>query len=85
MKIRWLVVLIALTILIITSGCIEMEPTHEGLEIRSDSDFETFNFPGSGTIEDPYIISNHTLKQTTYGILVEETTKHFIITNCYIE
>ena len=77
--------LIALTILILTSGCIELEPTQEGIEIHSDSEFETLNFPGSGTIEDPYIIANHILKQTAFGILVEDTTKHFVITNCYIE
>jgi parallel beta-helix repeat protein len=78
-------VLVILTILIFTSGCVELEPTQEGLEIFSDSDFETLDFPGSGTIEDPYIIANYTLKKTSYAILIEGTTKHFIIQNCFME
>ena len=85
MKFCKLFILMTLTVLFITSGCIELEPTQEGIEIHSDSDFETFNFPGSGTINDPYIIANHTLKQTSFGILVEDTTKHFVIANCHIE
>lgn len=85
MKLCGLEVVIILTMLIIMSGCVELEPTQEGLEIHSDSDFETLNLPGSGTIDDPYIIANHILKKTSYGILVEDTTRHFLITNCYIE
>lgn len=84
-NISGILVLILLALLIFTSGCVELEPTQEGLEIYSDSDFETLDFPGSGTIEDPYIISNYTLKKTSYGIYVADTTKHFVIKNCYFE
>ncbi|MCK4845714.1 MAG: right-handed parallel beta-helix repeat-containing protein, partial [Candidatus Heimdallarchaeota archaeon] len=56
--------------------------THEPLIIVQDSDFEVF--PGSGTIEDPYIIEGYNFTNTGfYGIYIEGTTKSFIVRNCY--
>lgn len=55
--------------------------------IKKDSDFtKRYGFPGSGTIADPYIIENLTINnQVNYGILIYETTSHFIIRNCTIK
>ena len=56
--------------------------THEPLIIFQDSDFEVF--PGSGTIDDPYIIEGYNFTNTGfYGVYIEGTTKIFIVRNCY--
>jgi len=56
--------------------------THEPLIIVQDSDFEVF--PGSGTIDDPYIIEGYNFTNTGfYGVYIEGTTKFFIVRNCY--
>ncbi len=52
------------------------------IEITSDSDFEKYNFPGSGTEQDPYRIENYTFSSTAYQtILIYNVTKHFIVRN----
>ena len=55
------------------------------INITSDSDFE--NFPGAGTIDDPYRIENWniTTNDNICGINVTGTSKHFVIQNCFIE
>ncbi|MHA1408336.1 MAG: NosD domain-containing protein [Candidatus Heimdallarchaeaceae archaeon] len=66
---------------------------HDPIYISSDADFETFGFPGLGTKSDPYIIENYNISapkinenhNTGIGIEVEQTTKHFVVRNCYIE
>ncbi len=58
------------------------KPYENGLEINSDEDFVNLNLPGTGTDEDPYIIANYCFSEKFIGILVKNTTKHFIITNC---
>jgi len=54
--------------------------------ILHDRDFtKYYNFTGSGTETDPYIIENlqiHSNKDI--GIWIEKTTKHFVIRNCTI-
>ncbi len=53
--------------------------------IDSDSDFITYGFPGSGTINDPYRIENYQITTTEeIGIQIESTSKYFIIQNCTI-
>ena len=53
--------------------------------ISSDKDFETYNFSGSGTIDDPYIIENLAIAESQYvGIFISKTTKYFVIQNNYI-
>lgn len=50
--------------------------------IKSNNDFRKYNFPGSGTSVDPYIIENNTIiTSNDYGILVEDVTEYFIIRN----
>jgi len=60
----------------------------ENIRITSDSDFLNFDFPGSGTEEDPYIIENYTLvgiQGQGGGIYISKTTKYLIIRNCTIK
>ncbi|MHA2496981.1 MAG: right-handed parallel beta-helix repeat-containing protein [Candidatus Hodarchaeales archaeon] len=57
-------------------------PMDDGISIESDSDFRKQNFPGSGTIEDPYIISGVHSKKKWEGIAVRGTTRYFVITDC---
>ncbi len=56
---------------------LELTP-HDPIEIRYDSDFEIF--PGSGTIENPYLIEGYNITTTEdYGIYISGTTKYSII------
>lgn len=56
-----------------------------GIEIHSDEDFSKYSSSGTGTIEDPYILSNYNLTGQFYGFSIHDTTKHFVITKCTIE
>jgi len=60
--------------------------THEPIIITSDNDFQRYNFTGKGTLDDPYKIEglNITTSEKT-AIHVSNTTKYFIIQNCYIK
>ncbi|MHA2370124.1 MAG: right-handed parallel beta-helix repeat-containing protein [Candidatus Hodarchaeales archaeon] len=57
-------------------------PMDDGITIESDSDFRKQNFPGSGTSDDPYIISGVHSKKKWVGLHVVGTTRYFVITNC---
>ena len=58
--------------------------SHSPIEISSDEDFLVF--PGSGTYEDPYLIENYNItSNTSFGIYITLTSKHFLIRNCYID
>lgn len=54
--------------------------------IRKDLDFKNrYNFPGSGTINDPYLIANYNINTgKEYAIYITMTTKYFLVTNCTI-
>lgn len=52
---------------------------HRPIEILSDNDFYLYNLTGSGSIEDPYVISNYLIP----SILIKDTTKNLFIQNCY--
>ncbi len=57
---------------------------HDPILITSDSELEVF--PGSGTVEDPYVIEGYNITSSTEsGIFIMGTTKFFIISNCYID
>ncbi len=57
---------------------------HNSISITSNSGFAVF--PGSGTEEDPYVIEGYNITTTDEnGIYITETTKHFIIRNCYVD
>ncbi|MFX1506971.1 MAG: NosD domain-containing protein [Promethearchaeota archaeon] len=56
-----------------------------GIEIFSDIDFLEYSSAGTGTKEDPYILSNYYLSEEFIGFTIQDTSKHFIITNCTID
>ena len=58
---------------------------HEEIIILSDDDLISYDFPGNGTKEDPYIIENYNIT-TTYNkaITISTTTLSIIIRNCYL-
>ncbi len=60
-------------------------PLGSGIEIFSDTDFLEYSSSGTGTKDDPYILSNYYFTEEFIGFSIEDTTKHFIITNCTIE
>ena len=58
---------------------------HDPIVIWSDADFELYNFPGKGTKISPYIIKKYNITTNSkIGIVIRDTTKHFVIKNCYI-
>ena len=65
--------------------------SHEPIEIWNDSEFGSsgYNFPGTGLVDDPYIIENYNISlgedDFNYGIRIMLTTKYFVIKNCYVE
>jgi len=57
---------------------------HDPIIIASDSDFSIF--PGAGTPEDLYIIEGFNITTISdYSIYIHDTTKYFIIRNCYVD
>ncbi len=56
------------------------------VSITSDQGFITYGCSGDGSRNSPYIIENlnNSAFSSHTGILVEETTAHFIIRNCFI-
>ena len=61
---------------------------HDKINILSDSDFgpSGYNFSGTGTAEDPYVIEGYSIITTSLiGISVSGTTKYFIVRNCYVD
>ncbi len=72
----------------VTSSSDTIESESLGLIlIYNDQNFTDYGFSGLGTALDPYIIENYVFDTFNYGvgILVEDTTKHFIIRNCSIK
>lgn len=56
------------------------------IRITSDDDWIDLGYPGSGSAIDPYRIENLTINTDEHtGILVHDTSKHFIIRNCSIK
>ncbi len=64
-------------------SCSSLIP-HDSIEITSDSGFLVF--PGSGIVEDPYLIEGYNITTpSASGIYIEGTTKHFVVRNCYVD
>ena len=55
-----------------------------GIEIRSDEDFLKYDFSGTGSSVDPYIIENYVFNGKYMGVLIQNVTRSFIIRNCTI-
>lgn len=77
---------------IISEKAVQLEQ-HSPIRINTDNEFTPENGVrrGSGTSEDPYVIENWTIESmlvTTSrvegGIIIQSTSKHFIIRNCII-
>jgi len=59
---------------------------HSPISIISDSNFTDYGFPGEGTVQSPFIIANYNITTDAFlGVYVFNTTKHFIIRDCYID
>ncbi len=58
-------------------------PVHSSINISSDDDFSQFS--GSGTLDNPFVIEGLNITTNdTYGIYIVNTSKYFVIQNCYI-
>jgi len=54
--------------------------------ITSDSDFALYNFPGTGTVDDPYIIENFNITGAgDCGIYISAVSAYFVIRNCIVD
>ncbi|NPD89959.1 MAG: hypothetical protein HGN29_14700 [Asgard group archaeon] len=97
-KSAWLVLLIFLTIFFFSSKSSVISAkiqnieslkllAHEPIEIICDQNLTDYNFPGSGTKLDPFIISGleiNTTNSNQNNIMIKYTTKSFIIENCVL-
>ncbi|MHA1687590.1 MAG: NosD domain-containing protein [Candidatus Heimdallarchaeaceae archaeon] len=59
---------------------------HSPIDLFDNTDFEEYGFPGTGTKDDPYIISglNITTSTSTAISVSSLITKYFIIKDCYL-
>jgi len=57
---------------------------HENINIHSDNDISNYNFTGSGSRNDPYLISGLYIVHESTCIEIWTTEKYFIIENCYL-
>ncbi len=58
--------------------------SHDPILIWKDDDINQYKFPGKGTENNPYIIENYNITTSfSYCINIWNTTKHFIIRNCF--
>jgi parallel beta-helix repeat protein len=60
---------------------------HPPITIESNVDFISYEFPGNGTLDNPYIIKNFKIGATgsnSIGISVSNTNAYFIIKNCLV-
>jgi len=57
---------------------------HDPILIDENEDFESQEWPGSGTLDDPYLISGLSIVSNDICISIDSTTVHFTIQNCYI-
>ena len=74
---------------VIVSIFLTLFPYYTSIEpiiIESDSELRDYSVSGSGTKDDPYKIERYKIvSPNNTGIYVSGTTKHFIITDCYID
>ena len=59
---------------------------HEPIIILSDDNFTDYGFQGDGTLVNPFRIQDLNITTTEdKGIYICNTTKHFIIQNCFVD
>ncbi len=56
--------------------------THDPITITSNEDFNDLDFPGNGTIVNPYLIKGYNITTTDYCILIKNTDAYFVIRGC---
>ncbi len=64
----------------------EINPLNEinsSITILSDMDFMSQNFPGNGSLTNPFIIENQRIESDEACIRIENTRSHFMIRNCH--
>ncbi len=56
------------------------------IRIDDNNDFEHFDLPGSGSIEEPWMIQGYEIDAEGYGsgIYIGNVTDHFVIKNCHV-
>lgn len=58
--------------------------SHTPILIDTNSDFSLKGFPGNGSLVNPYRISGLNITTTGVCIRIQDTTAHFIISDCYL-
>ncbi len=59
--------------------------TYDPIEVASDADFEIIEASGLGTKSNPYVIRGWNITTNgVHGIYIHDTTKYFIIQDCWI-
>ncbi|MHA1200078.1 MAG: right-handed parallel beta-helix repeat-containing protein, partial [Candidatus Heimdallarchaeaceae archaeon] len=56
----------------------------DSIVIYSDTDLLEYNFPGNGTIDDPFRIEDLLIEDENYGIYINSAKHYFVIQNCHI-
>jgi parallel beta-helix repeat protein len=67
-----------------TSNFEHSHTTHSPILIDTNSDFLSQGFPGNGSSVNPYRISNLSITTTEVCIRIQDTTAHFIISDCIL-
>ena len=84
---KYLIPFFVLLLLIPVANAQELTP-HDPIVIEGDWQFDADHgvVSGSGTAEDPYVIEGWDIDATNsqFGILIEDTTAHFVVRNCFI-
>ncbi len=58
---------------------------HSSIFINNEDDWDIYNFPGNGTLDDPYLIENYEIITSNYwGIYILSVPQKFVIRNCFI-
>lgn len=86
----YLILLISISVII--PVILTRDHPDKPIVIYSDEDFDRYNFAGTGTVTDPFLIENLQITRNTeefdpdsgIGIRIYNTSKHFVIQNCRI-
>ena len=71
---------------IVVPTVILIRKKHKPIVVQSDEDFLKYNFQGSGTAGDPFIIENYEIKTNKfYAIAITNVSKSFIIRNNHLQ
>ncbi len=78
-------IIFAVIIVITAIPVVLLNITNNIIEINSDEDFLNYSFAGDGTASNPYIIEEWFISsESTIAISITNTSKYFIIRDCYI-